>query len=604
MRAIICCPQIIIAENFRKVPLPHERDFTLQPKLDLTINQSKKNTDRIKEFLRGKPKKKINDRTVICSHSTLTRALKTWEGPLPKIFLSIDECHHLSTSESNQLGEAIKPLLADPKQEINLTTATLFRNDKHQVVKDTSQWTTFYYPLHKYLKDTIYLRSFQYIFKTFNKKPIECIESIVNEDPTKPRIIFIPQVQSKIWKCPKNQKIKQLIQIFEKAAGGKAFRDPKHLNKNLFTINGDKKKIRVLDLITEENRSNTVATLINNPESFDAILTLNVGKEGANWPRAEQAIVVDFRPSLNETTQILGRLLRDYPGKPHVEMINLIPWEKKNPEKLSEALNKYVNVVLQTVAIGASFKPELKYIHKYNVQQIKNILRRAIKSIVDRKPSNRKETSETIRDALSDIPEHLRKEIQDIIESCILLTETEDVDDYEKVLNFMSPKQDHQCLKAIEDIFTNKVCSLDKFLQCCRENKFNVVRDYQYFRKKYPKLKLPQDPETAYKFYGIETLPVILRSYQTNNGLSPYIGKNMETFWYALILAADSKNLKKPNIIPHPEFTFWANQNKKSVLIFIKKQKNAKAVIQKIKKSEPIQKTVLDITKERLKKAA
>jgi superfamily II DNA or RNA helicase/predicted nucleic acid-binding Zn-ribbon protein len=357
-RAIISVPQDVIAAGFIKelvVKLPGCPEYNWGVGNNLCDANEACIIEQIISFLSSVPEEPI----LVCTHAALVRAFDILKGSskaalLRNAHLFIDEAHHIQNSEAqnglpikNQLG-VLASYAVDNDIGLTMTTATYSRH--HGNILTESQYKNFKrfdYSFDEYF-DTLEIETLAYDFVLYDGLHHKAIAKLIREGViTKDNrvIVYIP-------------KTGQSVSIGTKTD------DVQSLKSEFWASWND------LDLVHEEGREERKRQLIEN-ECLDVniIYTMNMMEEGANWKRADTAIIIGPRYSLPGIIQKLGRLMRDFPGKKNIRLIHLLPFnfDSAKEEEYRNDLNDWLKAVLCSMMLEDVFCPlKIKFKVKQN----------------------------------------------------------------------------------------------------------------------------------------------------------------------------------------------------------------------------------------------
>lgn len=256
----------------------------------------------------------------------------------------IDECHHLAEDENTpvgvevendegtQIGNIFKNIIAmkDPTCRIILMTATLFRGDSKAILSKENMKKFFVASVsfEDYFKTTG-ITSFNYDFVEYEGDSLKALIPLVKKHRDLKQIIVMPRT------------------------GSKGRDENTHLEylKELYKIYG---KDRVLDLIDTGSQVKNIKRLKEDPLSFDIILSCNLFVEGSDWPPAEVIHNLSFGPSLLKVRQIVGRIMRGFPGKTAIYAYSYI--DKSNKRKKREIYTDRFNALVSVMIINNMLK--------------------------------------------------------------------------------------------------------------------------------------------------------------------------------------------------------------------------------------------------------
>ena len=331
------------------------------------------NTVQIGNFLkRDGQSGDINDRVLICSHAALINAFKKYKRYFKNINIVIDEAHHVHYSENgraNRVGVIVKYALKHEKKDIGLTlsTATLFRGDRLEVVpvSKLGLFKRYYCPLDRYLENCHDLKSFSYDFMMYENSYLDGLKGIF-KGGIKKTIIYIPYVNNS--RCSLGGKNEDVEAVYKSIAGigGDKYKS-RELDNGIIQIKCGNKWINVINLVDDsdeslrEKRKRLIIEAHEHSDSskIDVIVTLNMFREGANWKWANRGIIIGSKGSLTDMTQIVGRFLRDAPGKGSAKIIQMLPFsfDQLDTEGFRKDLNEYFKTLFASMLLEDAIAP-------------------------------------------------------------------------------------------------------------------------------------------------------------------------------------------------------------------------------------------------------
>lgn len=372
LKCIFAVPQTIIAPGFREANLilPNKEKIAWLAQHDLCAKMPDEGTIAyLINWLKG-PYATLADRVLICTHATLVAVYKRLKETnqrklLKNLLMWIDEAHHLKNAEiegfedvvvSNGIGELVTYAHSQPSIQVGLATASFFRGDKTALLpeKIEKQFARYNLPYDKYLSSMKYLRSFSFDFLLCGNDYPKAIQKILKQKKCKD-IIYIPHVGSK-HSTDKHEERKSIVDKYKRTYGGKIV----NKSNGLTSLIGKNGEFKICDLVDEDRRNEKKEYIgkIKDKDDLDAIITLGMFKEGANWIYANRSIVVGPRASMVEILQIIGRLLRDAKDKDHVEIIQLLPFSlDQTDEKFEDNLNDYLKAIYASLILENILNP-------------------------------------------------------------------------------------------------------------------------------------------------------------------------------------------------------------------------------------------------------
>lgn len=365
-KCIIAVPEASIANSFRTkyeangevqgfvlpnhmimdwVVPPH--NFLFEDKASVT---EKTITDRLIAFITKRAS--VGNNILVCTHAALVRVhkelLRRWlaagrKGRVPwqGVNLYIDEAHHANMmddatqaelAESNALGRLVQHYVEHRPGRIGLTTATWLRGDCRTIVPESclEEFEHFEFPIDEFLDSMEHLREIEFKFTVGDYAEVLAKEFEASERKT---IVYQPPIKAGEGSAKKLQYLAE----YQKALAP-------------FALN-------VVDLVTPEGRSGRRAAFEASQEDADVVIVQNTFREGADWPMAERSLVFGPRGSLPMVIQMLGRIIRDYPGKRHVEFNIVLP---ESVLADTSHFETYTSAIFMVMALGWQFTVGLK----------------------------------------------------------------------------------------------------------------------------------------------------------------------------------------------------------------------------------------------------
>ena len=142
--------------------------------------------------------------------------------------------------------------------------------------------------------------------------------------------------------------------------------DKMRAENGLIHIGSENRSFKIIDLVDDHPHKRSQGKyFIANPalkkerETLDAIIALNMFKEGADWIWADRCIIVGIRSSLVDIIQMVGRVLRDAKAKKHVEVIQLLPFtlDQTNASVFRDNLNDYLKAIYASLILENILDP-------------------------------------------------------------------------------------------------------------------------------------------------------------------------------------------------------------------------------------------------------
>jgi hypothetical protein len=179
---------------------------------------------------------------------------------------------------------------------------------------------------------------------------------------TEKTIVHIPSVNSRESTKDKIREVEHIIEELGEWQGS----DPATGFQLVKTSEG--RVLRVADLVDDDpaKRDRVAAALKdstqkNNRDHVDIIIALGMAKEGFDWIWCEHALTVDYRSSLTEIVQIIGRATRDAPGKLRARFTNLIAEPDASEEAVTEAVNDTLTATAASLLMEQVLAPRFEF---------------------------------------------------------------------------------------------------------------------------------------------------------------------------------------------------------------------------------------------------
>lgn len=361
-KVIVAVPERSIGASFSSTKLTTHgffADWDIKPENNLcTPGSSSGKVDAFLKFLAGP------DPILVCTHATLRFA---FEKLAPEAFngsvLAIDEFHHVSADvEANRLGALLRDVMAGSDVHIVAMTGSYFRGDSVPVLSsiDEAQFTPVTFNYYDQLNGYEHLKSLGIGHHFYQGRYTDAIGAVL--DLGKKTIVHIPNVNSGESTKDKIEEVGFIID----SIGEVVDTEPDTGIIRIRRIDTGE-ILRVADLVDDTDQKKRADTLhylstvaSKDRDGVDIIIALGMAKEGFDWPYAEHALTVGYRASLTEVVQIIGRVTRDSPGKPHAQFTNLIA----EPDATQGEVKVSVNNMLK--AITASLLMEQVLAQNFN----------------------------------------------------------------------------------------------------------------------------------------------------------------------------------------------------------------------------------------------
>lgn len=361
MRAIVAVPQTMIARSFGAIRLRlGQHTFQWAAGHDLA-DDSPQTIRRLIEFLKAPPACDLAGRILLCTHQTLVRAHQRLiaeggpAGPWAGVSLYLDETHHSQADAvdvANRLGELVGHWLDAAPGPLTLITATWLRGNLAAIVPSDrmADFARFTLGMDEFLETMEHLREVSFRFLIGNE--FEALRHIYGEGDRK-TLLWLPHVASRHVRANGGKRATldaYLSAVGEVVANGAWTTTLRRLSTHEEPID-----VRALDLVTEEGREARKAKLyeaipLGPKHTPDLLVALNLGKEGFDWPECARGVAMGERGSLPEVVQMMGRVLRDHPGKTSAEFDIVLPYhgdERPDPR----IVKAYIKTILASMVI-------------------------------------------------------------------------------------------------------------------------------------------------------------------------------------------------------------------------------------------------------------
>lgn len=365
-KGIVSVPQSIIASGFDgglKLKLPGGQIVTWTPghRLIETTNI----VERIRSFLvTPLAVNKLNpERILICSHAALVAYHSKYHGPTAtnpndwsdyrEVAISIDEAHHSrapgeeseedarDAEACNRLGQFVSDWLDRKPGPLTLTSATWFRTDRIAIVPPTryDEFARYTHTMIDFLRSHQHLKEIEIRF--LSGEPEDCVAQIQCEDPRANTLVYLRPVG------PGRDKFDDLTKLVQRLQLSKS-----KIVDLVEPIGRDRRKDELLKSI----KAGEWDLKLNGTRKKNWLFALMLGREGFDLPALQRSIVIGPRAALQVTLQMLGRLLRDHPGKTKVQFNIVLPFLDDDMQN-GALIQSYTKVMLAALALGAILNP-------------------------------------------------------------------------------------------------------------------------------------------------------------------------------------------------------------------------------------------------------
>lgn len=346
-KVIVAVPERSIGESFASTKLSDYgfwADWEVKPENNLcTPGGPAAKVKGFTRFMEGA------DPALVCTHATLRYAFeKLPVSDFDGTVLAIDEFHHVSAdTESSRLGALLAKIMEGSDCHVVAMTGSYFRGDSVPVLTPEVEalFTPVTFNYYDQLNGYRHLKSLGIGHHFYQGRYVDTINQVLDLD--KKTILHIPNVNSGESTKDKVEEVGKILDLIGEVVSA----DPLSgiIKVKRHDTGGD---LYVADLVDDSDpvkRGKTLAYLTQvgskDADAVDIIIALGMAKEGFDWPFAEHALTVGYRASLTEVIQIIGRVTRDSPGKPHAQFTNLIA----QPDASTDDVTLSVNNILKAI---------------------------------------------------------------------------------------------------------------------------------------------------------------------------------------------------------------------------------------------------------------
>ena len=362
-KVIVSVPEMAIGGSFSKTDLMSHGFFAnWEPSPEYNLCTPGGEKGKVKAFHRFL---ESDAEILICTHATLRFACEGIdETKFNETILAIDEFHHVSAGEDNQLGELLRSIMRKSTAHIVAMTGSYFRGDNVPVLlpEDEAKFTRVTYNYYEQLNGYTNLKSLGIGYHFYQGRYTSAIGEILNTD--KKTILHIPSVQSGESTKDKHNEVDMILDTIGTVTDQDINTGVLHVKRH-----GDGKIIKVADLVDDrpKERERIVAYLrnIKTPDDMDLIIALGMAKEGFDWPFCEHALTVGYRGSLTEVIQIIGRCTRDSDNKIHAQFTNLIAQPDAADELVKLSVNNMLKAITCSLLMEQVLAPNFKFKTKH-----------------------------------------------------------------------------------------------------------------------------------------------------------------------------------------------------------------------------------------------
>ena len=377
LRAIIAVPQTIIGNGFEdcRFQMPGypeaKRDISFTPHKKLHKPSHGSNAGQVKKFLTRSLTSPVNDRVLICTHQTLVASYKKFPELFQDVLVVIDEAHHSKAEETregdvlaNELGRVVLGLV-EAEQQVGLATATVARADGCGLLgAHQDKFKVAECPFDKYLEVCHDFKQFDFGFTLYDQDAWEPINELLGDKRKRVTctIAHIPHVNSSCSRGKRRDQLQVYRGIAGQPTGRLKIKNPDGDVTGITEIQRGCHTVRVVDLVNTKNsnlKQQVIQQAHDDPDNsrIDVILALRKFIEGANWRWAQNSLILGHRGSFTEMAQLVGRGLRDAPGKQSCSIHYILHQRGTAPDGTPEILNDYLKALLFVLLLEDVFKP-------------------------------------------------------------------------------------------------------------------------------------------------------------------------------------------------------------------------------------------------------
>lgn len=491
-KVIIAVPEASIGGSFEsegtvyRLPkglLPEDESkmqWLVSPSNFLFDLSEKSVVEQILSFVKTK-KVTESSRVLVCTHQALVmahhRLIREHKGrgsPWKGVSLAIDEAHRTrfldwegsakewrqQEDRFNKLGALVEHYVQKKPGSLMLATATWLRGDQASIVPDkySELFTHYELSIDRYLDEMQHLKEIAF------KLSLQDYPAVMRKEVRGSRqktLVYLPPVVPGAVQT-KHTTLRQL----RGALGSR------RASSNGFT-EVHRGGLHSLDLVTQEGRRGSEGRLslwLKDKNTTDVIFAQNLFRIGTDWPALERSYVLGFRKSLPMVIQMLGRLLRDYPGKRRVEFHMVLP---KTVTTDVESFWNYANAIFMVMALGWQFSVQVsgsrsitlrtsEVIQHLNLKLVQGILSEAYDGVP---------TGEALRSILKDVVREAHRNDGDGGEAAVKSVTTSMVKGLQAAMSQTFRMYLHQLGDALKEY------QRQKLQQALDNNTFKVARD-------------------------------------------------------------------------------------------------------------------------------
>jgi hypothetical protein len=369
-KVLITVPQRIIGNGFSRklnIELPDGKTAVWHP-TDLCEKTPTK-TLRLMKWL-ATSGEDLDNRVVVTTHAALVAAFARIEDRarvFHETIVIIDEGHHVQAGASeyegyNRLGVVINTLI-DLGVWVWLATAFFFRGDKLPILEECQlcKFKRIFIPFDEHLAELVHIKSYAYDFVAYRQSIFSDLEALLARSKVPTLMYCPPEGHVLLQSQSKSALVKRLTSLIVR-----------HYPRSQIWTPDLPRAARdvIVDLVDLSERDGKVKYINTHGDQICAILTVGMMQEGADWPAC--ARVIDLVPSTSDQVrnQKFGRLMRDYPGKEHIQYYSFLPYVlNKGEEGQRETFSKIFAHLHASLILENALKPIKMPVQRTSTQE-------------------------------------------------------------------------------------------------------------------------------------------------------------------------------------------------------------------------------------------
>jgi len=472
-----------VRENGKLVPLVETLVYDAEMKVGETTAE-----EIVARILKG-PRKVLSENLIVCTHAMLVAVDKILrerrpENPWKGVSLTIDEAHHSLCSArenpnnkeeliliNNGIGRIVLQYIEKKPGPLLLVTATWFRSTLDEIVPS---WARELFDPGRYVRHLDdHMASMRYLKRVhlnliFADNPYEAVLYCLSKDKAalqahnhNHNLVYLPAPNSNFYKAygtdgKKPTKFDVRDRLFQclKVENGVGLIEGEPVTVVDFIDDSNLMERQELADQVREGISNSakyfrkeisLARLDQGRKAPNVLFSNNMFREGSDFPTLRQVILMAPRNSTLDMIQMLGRLLRDVPGKESVEFNVILPTFGKEIDETY--LDYYLNMLLMFMTFD--WQSRRSEILGYNASEK---VTRAVELVLETIPrSLLREGDSGVSRGVDDVIRIAQEEAEKFFSSNPSYTETERRETKTALERFFSPSrvQDGKLLNGV-----------------------------------------------------------------------------------------------------------------------------------------------------------